>query len=278
VIDASALVDRSRHGYGAELPVDERSAVAEQEAQDKARFEEWCDLRRKALIALAAGAIAMIVSMPLMVANAHHGAGTADPVMRWTMTWLDPLLRRAMPWLYAVPVPVLSYGLLIMTAAVMAWAGRRFYVRAWKGLLHRSADMNTLIAVGTGAAFLFSVFATVAPGVFIDRGIAPDVYYEAVIIIIAFILGGNALEARAKAGTSAAIRSLIDLRPRSARVRRGGVDKDLGIEDVRQGDEVVVRPGERLPVDGVVLSGSSAVDESMLTGEPVPVAKTSGIA
>jgi Cu+-exporting ATPase len=277
VIDASALVDRIRGtGYGAELPVDERSAVAEQEAQDKARLEEWRDLRRKSLIALAAGAIAMVVSMPLMVANAHHGPGTADPVMRWTMQWLDPLLRRAIPWLYAIPIQVLSYGLLLMTAAVMAWAGRRFYVRAWKGLRHGSADMNTLIAVGTGAAFLFSVFATVAPGVFIARGIAPDVYYEAVIIIIAFILGGNALEARAKAGTSSAIRSLIDLRPRSARVRRDGADQDISIEDARQGDEIVVRPGERLPVDGVVLSGSSAVDESMLTGEPLPVAKTAG--
>jgi Cu+-exporting ATPase len=277
VIDASALVDRIRGtGYGAELPVDERSAVEEQEAQDKARLEEWRDLRRKSLIALAAGAIAMVVSMPLMVANAHHGPGTADPVMRWTMQWLDPLLRRAIPWLYAIPIQVLSYGLLLMTAAVMAWAGRRFYVRAWKGLRHGSADMNTLIAVGTGAAFLFSVFATVAPGVFIARGIAPDVYYEAVIIIIAFILGGNALEARAKAGTSSAIRSLIDLRPRSARVRRDGADQDISIEDARQGDEIVVRPGERLPVDGVVLSGSSAVDESMLTGEPLPVAKTAG--
>ena len=277
VIDASALVDRIRGtGYGAELPVDERSAVEEQEAQDRARVEEWRELRRKALIALAAGAVAMIVSMPLMAANAHHGAGTADPVMRWTMQWLDPLLRRAMPGLYAVPAAALSYGLLVMTAVVMAWAGRRFYVRAWIGLRHRSADMNTLIAVGTGAAFLFSVFATVAPGVFISRGVAPDVYYEAVIIIIAFILGGNALEARAKAGTSAAIRSLIDLRPRSARVRRGGVDQDISVEDVRADDEIVVRPGERLPVDGVVVSGSSAVDESMLTGEPLPVTKASG--
>jgi Cu+-exporting ATPase len=176
LIDASALVDRIRGtGYGAELPVDERSAVEEQEAQDKARLDEWRDLRRKALVALAAGVVAMIVSM-LMVANAHHGPGTADPVMRWTMQWLDPLLRRAMPWLYAVPTGALAYGLLVMTAAVMAWAGRRFYVRAWKALRHRSADMNTLIAVGTGAAFLFSVLATVAPRVFIERGIAPDVY------------------------------------------------------------------------------------------------------
>jgi len=277
VIDAPALVDRIRKtGYGADLPVDERGAVEEQQSQDKARLEEARDLRRKALVSLVAGAVAMIVSMPLMAANAHHGLGSADPVMRWTMQWLSPGLRRAFPWLYTIPTAVLSYGLLIMTAAVMVFAGRRFYVRAWQAVRHRAADMNTLIALGTGAAFLFSVFVTVAPGVFIERGVAPDVYYEAVIIIIAFILGGNALEARAKAGTSTAIRKLIDLRPRSARVRRDGVDRDVSLEDVLEGDEIVVRPGERIPADGVVMNGSSAVDESMLTGEPIPVAKAIG--
>ncbi len=277
VVDASSLIERIRGtGYGAELPVDERSAVEEQEAQDAARVEEARDLRRKAVVSLAAGAVAMIASMPLMAANAHHGLGSADPVMRWTMQWLDPLLRRAMPWLYSVPVEVLSYGLLLLTSVVMVWAGSRFYVRAWKGLRHRSADMNTLIAVGTGAAFLFSVFTTVAPQVFIARGMAPEVYYEAVIIIIAFILGGNALEARAKAGTSSAIRKLIDLRPRTARVRRDGVESEMDLAAVREGDEIVVRPGERLAVDGQVVSGSSAVDESMLTGEALPVAKTTG--
>ncbi len=277
VVDASALVDRIRGtGYGAELPVDERSAVEEQQAQDEARVEEARGLRRKAVVALIAGVVAMITSMPLMAANAHHGLNSEDPVMRWTMQWLDPLLQRAMPWLYTIPVAVLSYALLVLTALVMVWAGGLFYVRAWKALRHRSADMNTLIAVGTGAAFLFSVFATVAPDVFVARGVAPDVYYEAVIIIIAFILGGNALEARAKAGTSKAIRKLIDLRPRTARVRRDGVERDLALEEVREGDEIIVRPGERLPVDGVVLSGSSAVDESMLTGEPMPVTKSSG--
>jgi Cu+-exporting ATPase len=277
VVDASALVDRIRGtGYGAELPVDERGAVEEQEAQDAARVDEARDLRWKALVSLMAGAVAMVASMPLMSANAHHGLGSADPVMRWTMQWLDPLLRRGMPWLYSIPAAVLSYGLLLITGTVMVWAGSRFYVRAWKGLRHRSADMNTLIALGTGAAFVFSVFATVAPQMFIDRGIAPEVYYEAVIIIIAFILGGNALEARAKAGTSSAIRKLIDLRPRTARVRRDGAEREMDLAAVRQGDEIVVRPGERLPVDGQVVSGSSAVDESMLTGEPLPVAKTAG--
>jgi Cu+-exporting ATPase len=277
VVDASALVDRIRStGYGAELPVDDRTAIEEQLAQDAARVDEARLLKRKALVSLGAGAVAMVVSMPLMAANAHHGLQSADPVMRWTMTWLDPVLRLVFPGLYAVPVNVLSWGLLVLTAAVMVWAGRHFYVRAWQGARHRSADMNTLIALGTGAAFAFSAFATVAPQVFTARGMAPDVYYEAVIIIIAFILGGNALEARAKAGTSQAIRKLIDLSPTIARVRRDGVERDIAVAEVSEGDEVVVRPGERLPTDGVVLSGASAIDESMLTGEPMPVAKAIG--
>ena len=277
VVDASTLVERIRStGYGADLPLDERGAVEEQEAQDKARTDEARELRRKAVVSLVIGALAMIASMPLMTANAHHGTGSADPVMRWTMQWLSPLLAGAFPWLYAVPISVISWSLMVLTATVMVWAGGRFYVRAWKALRHRSADMNTLIAVGTGAAFLFSVFATVAPQVFISRGIAPDVYYEAVIIIIAFILGGNALEARAKAGTSSAIRKLIDLRPGTARVRRAGGDVDVALSDVHEGDEIVVRPGERLPTDGIVMTGTSAVDESMLTGEPMAVPKASG--
>ena len=277
VVDASALVDRIRGtGYGAQLPIDEQSAVEEQRTQDEARVEEVRDLTRKALVALVAGVVAMVVSMPLMAANAHHGLGTADPVMRWTMQWLEPLLSSALPWLYSLPTQLLSYGLLVLTAFVMTWAGSRFYVRAWKAFRHRSADMNTLIALGTGAAFVFSAVATTMPTLFIANGVAPDVYYEAVIIIIAFILGGNALEARAKAGTSRAIRKLVDLRPKMARVRRDGVDEDVAVDAVREGEEIVVRPGERLPVDGVVASGSSAVDESMLTGEPIPVAKVTG--
>src|SRR5688572_17895568 len=277
VVDAPALVDRIRGtGYGAELPVDERSAVDEQQAQDKARADEVRHLTRKALVSLVAGVVAMIVSMPIMTAHVHHDAVPIDPVMRVTMQWLEPALRAVLPGLYTIPASVLSYGLLVLTAIVMLWAGRQFYVRAWKALRHRSADMNTLIALGTGAAFVFSVIATVAPGMFLAYGVAPDVYYEAVIIIIAFILGGNALEARAKAGTSNAIRKLIDLRPRYARIRRDAVESDVAIDDVRRGDEVIVRPGERLPVDGVVSSGTSAVDESMLTGEPIPAPKAAG--
>jgi Cu+-exporting ATPase len=168
----------------------------------------------------------------------------------------------------------------VLTIAVMGWAGRHFYTRAWSAFRHHSADMNTLIAVGTGAAFLYSLIATVAPGFFIARGVAPDVYYEAVIIIIALILTGNAFEARAKRATSAALRALASLQPPTARVVRGegaaAQEIDVPVADVRRDDVVLVRPGERLPTDGEVVSGESAVDESMLTGESAPVAKKAG--
>ncbi len=226
-------------GYEAELPTPGRTAFEEQAAQDRAQTEEYHNLRTKALVSGAIGAVAMLASMPLM----HAGLG-----------WV----------------------LLLLTAGVMAWAGRHFYVRAWKSFLHHTADMNTLIAVGTGAAFIYSVIATVAPEFFRARGVAPDVYYEAVIIIIALILTGNAFEARAKRQTSAALRALADLQPKLARVERDGRELDLPIEQVVAGDIILVRPGERLPVDGEVVSGASAVDESMLTGESLPVEKTVG--
>jgi P-type Cu+ transporter len=274
----SDLVARiEKTGYGAALPVAGRSAGEEQEAQDSARREEYAELRRKATVALIAGVLAMIVSMPLMSANAHLGMGeSADPFMRWTMRVLDPMLQRVLPWLYAIPARFVSFVLLGTTAIVMLWAGRHFYTRAWLAFRHRSADMNTLIAVGTGAAFIFSSIATFVPSFFTSRGVAPDVYYEAVIIIIALILLGNMLEARAKGETSTALRKLIDLQPKVARVARDGVEADIPVSMVRQGDEIIVRPGERIPVDGVVVAGASAVDESMLTGESIPVKKENG--
>jgi Cu+-exporting ATPase len=276
VTGPESLVEAIRDtGYEAELPRVGQTAFEEQEARDKAQEEEFRTLRRKALASLAAGVIAMIVSMPLMAVGAHHGP-VADPFMRWAMESLTPALRSAMPWLYWIDSRILSYGLLFLTLGVMAWAGRHFYVRAWSGFRHHSADMNTLVAVGTGAAFLYSVLATVAPGFFLSRGVAPDVYYEAVVIIIALILMGNALEARAKSRTSAALRSLVALQPKTARVLRGDQEVDVPVEEVQGGDTVVVRPGERVPVDGEVLSGASAVDESMLTGESMPVEKKTG--
>ncbi|MBA3344696.1 MAG: copper-translocating P-type ATPase [Gemmatimonadales bacterium] len=282
VITPDRLVEAIRKtGYGAELASPGQTAFEEQEARDRAQVEEFTELRRKAIVSGIIGVLAMVLSMPLMTAGEHGRPGAvADPFMRWTMATLTPGLRSVAPWLYTIPAAALSYGLLIVTLGVMVWAGRHFYTRAWAAFRHHSADMNTLVAVGTGAAFLYSVVATVAPGFFLSRGLAPDVYYEAVIIIIALILTGNAFEARAKRQTSAALRGLVDLQPKTARVVRSvngaGQEADVPVEDVAQGETVVVRPGERVPVDGQVVSGQSAVDESMLTGESLPVKKGSG--
>src|SRR5262249_39738072 len=139
-----------------------------------------------------------------------------------------------------------------------------------------SSNMNTLITVGTGAAFLFSLVATANPGLFVSRGVEPQVYYEAVILIIAFVLAGRALEARAKRQTSQALHRLIELQPATARVERDAIEIEVPIGAVTRGDVVVVRPGERVPVDGDVIDGTSAVDESMLTGESMPVNKSTG--
>jgi P-type Cu+ transporter len=263
-------------GYGAELARPDESAFEEQEARDRAQLEEVAELRRKVGVSLAAGVVAMLLSMPLMAPAAHGHGAVVDPFMRWAMEWLTPALRAVAPWLYTVPGSVLSWLLLAATLTVMAWAGRHFYTRAWASFRHHSADMNTLVAVGTGAAFLYSVIATMAPGFFSSRGLAPDVYYEAVIIIIGLILTGNLFEARAKRRTSASLRALVDLQPKSARVERGGVELDVPVGDLARGDTVIVRPGERIPVDGEILAGRSAVDESMLTGESLPVEKKPG--
>jgi Cu+-exporting ATPase len=278
VVTPERLVEAIRDtGYGAELASPDETAFEEQEARDRATEEEFKELRLKAIVSGILGVIAMIVSMPLMATADHVAHGpVADPFMRWAMNSLTPALRSAAPWLYVIPAWVLSYGLLVITLGVMLWAGRHFYTRAWAAFRHHSADMNTLVAVGTGAAFLYSVVATAAPGFFVSRGVAPDVYYEAVIIIIALILTGNAFEARAKKRTSSALRALVSLQPTTARVVRDGQELDVTVEEVASGETVVVRPGERLPVDGEVVSGESAVDESMLTGESLPVAKKPG--
>jgi Cu+-exporting ATPase len=133
--------------------------------------------------------------------------------------------------------------------------------------------MNTLVALGTGAAFLYSAASTVAPGFFLAHGIAPDVYYEAGILIIGLVLAGNTLESRAKGRTARALRKLVQLQPKTARVLRDGAERDLPLAEIQHGDVVLIRPGERIPTDGIVLSGKSSVDESMLTGESLPVEK-----
>lgn len=261
-------------GYGASLPPADDDAFAESAARDDAQVHEFDDLRVKALASGSVGLVAMFLSMPLMAGEAHGAA--MDPFMRWAIQSLSPALHAVAPWIYSLPASLIQWILLVATVGVMAWAGRHFYTRAWSSFRHHSADMNTLIAIGTGAAFAYSVFATVAPHAFTSRGLAPDVYYEAVVIIIALILTGNAFEARAKRQTSAALRSLAALQPTTARIVRGNAEVDVPLEQVRAGDTIIVRPGERLPVDGEVIDGASAVDESMLTGESMPVAKGPG--
>src|SRR5262249_54084096 len=146
----------------------------------------------------------------------------------------------------------------------------------WTALRHGSTDMNTLISVGTGAAFAFSAFATVSPEALARNGVQPQVYYEAVVFILGFVLAGRALEARAKGQTTAALRRWVDLQPPVAQVVRDDVERSVPIEQVIRGDVIIVRPGERVPVDGELIDGASAVDESMLTGESMPVSKGIG--
>ncbi|MGY6547646.1 MAG: heavy metal translocating P-type ATPase, partial [Roseinatronobacter sp.] len=161
-----------------------------------------------------------------------------------------------------------------MTTLVMAFPGLRFYALGFPALLRGAPDMNSLVAVGTMAAFLYSLVATFAP-VLLPPGTV-NVYYEPAAVIITLILLGRWMEARAKGRTSQAIQRLIGLQPRTARVRRDGVSRDIALDDVRPGDIIELRPGERVPVDGEVIEGESYLDESMITGEPVPVAKTAG--
>ena len=226
----------------------------------------------RAAVAGGVALVAMVASMPLMSAE---GTAAADLLSRLLMP-LHHRLAGALPWLYSLPAQSLKIGLLVLTLPVVFWAGARFYVAAWRGFRHRSADMNTLVGVGTGAAMVYSAAATFAPGAFARAGLPADVYFEAVATIIALVLVGRLLEARAKGRTSAAIGRLLGLRARFARVVRESVEMEVPVDEVRVGDLVAVRPGEKIPVDGVVVGGRSSVDESMLTGEPTPVAKTEG--
>ncbi len=194
----------------------------------------------------------------------------AAAVMLLSMTMLWPALAAR------VNMPLLNYLQLALTLPVVLYCGREFYVSAWNGLTHRTASMDTLIAVGTGAAFAFSLVATLLPGMLLSHGIQPHVYYDTTATIIALILLGKVLEARAKVQTSAAIKALLGLQARTARVVRGSQEVDVPIEQVQLGDVVVVRPGEKVATDGMIQEGHSSLDESMLTGESLPVEKKAG--
>jgi P-type Cu+ transporter len=276
VTSTAALVETIRStGYGAEIPVQQTSVLAEQEEHDAEQLREYRQLRLKAAVSLIAGVFAMVLSMPLMSMSSAGGMERMkDPLMSWNMRVLDPVLRRVLPWMYRMSEDAIRWFLFALAAFILGWAGRRFYTKAWSALLHKTADMNTLVALGTGAAFLYSAASTIAPGFFVAHGIAPDVYFEAAILIIGLVLTGNALESRAKGQTASALRKLVQLQPKTATVLRDGVERDLPVESIQEGDVVLVRPGERIPTDGKVISGRSSVDESMLTGESLPMEKT----
>jgi P-type Cu+ transporter len=273
IVSAERLVTAIREtGYGAELPSPTGSDEELIGGEDQARAAEIADLARKFALSMVAAILAMLASMLLA---AHTPGSMSDPLMRLMMP-LTAAVRSAAPWVDRVPSTAWRYLLLGLTLPVVFWAGRHFYTRAWTAFRHGRADMNTLIAVGTGAAFGFSLVATLAAGWLLARGVQPQVYYETVIWIIALILLGNLLEARAKGRASLAIRRLIGLRPATARVVRENVEQEIPLAHLRLDDEVAVRPGERIAADGVVVAGTSHVDESMLTGEPMPVAKRTG--
>ncbi len=184
--------------------------------------------------------------------------------------------HQILPLLDTIPQRTMFYFLLVLTIPVQFWAGWQFYRGFWLALKHKSADMNTLVAVGTSAAFLYSLVATFFPGVLTFAGHEAVVYYDTAAVIITLILLGRLLEARAKGRTSEAIKKLMGLQAKTARVIRDGEEIDIPIEDMRVGEVVLVRPGEKVPVDGTIIEGFSALDESMLTGESVPVDKTVG--
>jgi Cu+-exporting ATPase len=232
-------------------PLDTREAGApaptladEADAETLARERET-----RALFREAAGSIA--VAVVIMVA------------MFWPQT--------------VIPMEDLNRAAFLPATVIQFWAGRRFYAAAWRAIRHGlGTNMSTLVVVGTTAAWAYSVFVTAFPGVIHEAGLHPEAYFDTSTLIIGLVLLGRWLEARAKGSTTGAIRRLIGLQPAIARRVDGDDERDIGLEDVRVGDLLRVRPGEKVPVDGVLVEGASAVDQSMLTGEPIPIARQPG--
>ncbi len=267
------LVDVIREtGYGAELPAPDASLDADLQREARDRARELRLLGLKAAVALTGAGAAMVLSLPLMSSGFFVGF---DPFMRIMMLLTIPV-SRVWPGLFLIDHDTLRFILLAYTPPVVLLTGGQFFSRAWQALRHRTTNMNTLIALGSGSALLLSVAATLLPGWFIAHNFTPDVYYEAVLWIIAFLVLGDFFEERAKHQTGEAIRRLAGLRPDRATVLRAGMEQEIPLGAVLAGDEVLVRPGQRIPVDGRIIDGLSAVDESMLTGEPMPVARGPG--
>lgn len=196
--------------------------------------------------------------------------------------------KKRLYWSAALTLPVVILGMffmdwepgkwisLLLTLPVLFYFGVPFFVGAYKQAKHGKANMDTLVALSTGIAFLFSLANTVYPEFWTARGIMPHVYYEAATVIITFITLGKVLEARAKSSTSSALKKLMGLQPKTLKAKIDGVEKEIPISEVVQGYEIIIRPGEKIPVDGKVISGSSFVDESMISGEPIPIEKSTG--
>jgi Cu+-exporting ATPase len=236
-------------GYSA-LPLQEQDLMTEEDDAEKAaRLAQSHDLTRRVWVGGLISILLIIGSLPMMT-------GLSLPFIP---TWLHN------PWLQ-----------LVLTAPVQFWCGRSFYINAWKAFKRHAATMDTLVAIGTGAAYAYSLFATAFPGFFTAQGLKPEVYYEAATVIITLILLGRLFENRAKGQTSEAIRKLMGLQARTAWIVRNGREMEVPIAAVLVGDEILVRPGEKIPVDGAVIEGSSMVDEAMVTGESVPVKKQPG--
>ncbi|MGQ9838076.1 MAG: heavy metal translocating P-type ATPase [Cyanobacteriota bacterium] len=236
-------------GYQARLVQEDWQDSETSDAERIARRTAERELKLKVAIGVGISTVLGIGSLPMMLGREIPGF----PL------WLHN------PWLQ-----------LLLTAPVQFWVGKPFYRGAWAAWQRRSADMNTLVALGTSAAFFYSLFPTAFPEYFYRRGLHPDVYYEVAAVVTTLILVGKWMKQQAKGQTTAAIRKLIGLQPKTARVIGKGGEKDIPIREVRVGDWIRVRPGEKVPVDGVVLEGSSMVDESMVTGESLPVQKSVG--
>jgi len=243
-----ALVEAVRAaGYDAVLPRPDAPAQSSSDSLTSGA-------EHKAFATIIAGAVTMLLSMPL---GMNEGS-------------LDHALMGLLPWLFALPPNLLRWFLLILTAALMVWAGRGIYLSAARSLRHGATNMNTLVSLGTGVAFAYSAYATILP--------APgrQVYFDAVLLIIGFLLLGKALEARAKRRALASLDSLSRLRPATARRVRDGVQTIVPLEEIQPGDSVLILPGERFPVDATILEGRTTVDESMLTGESTPLERLPG--
>lgn len=191
----------------------------------------------------------------------------------WALTLSIPVFVIAM---FIPPFALDNWIMMALTAIVIGWFGREFFVMAWKRAVHGSANMDTLVAMGTGAAFIFSAFNTIFPGFLLKHGMEPHVYFESGAIIISLVLLGRYFEHRARRRTSFSIRQLMGLQARKARVLRNGAEEEILIEHVMVGDILLIRPGDKVPVDGKVTGGRSYVDESMISGEPIPVEKVTG--